>query len=322
MNFRFGNRLSRSVLAVALLPTMTPAAQVILLNRAYTPSRGARARIGIGSGFVGDHFRIGSSGETWVVDTIQIWAVPDPAAAEMKMGDVYERLSLFGGIESPPPTPGEPVCDCHNLMTIKTAEVWPGMMAPEGVDVQASRVDGSARQLTFRQLNWSIPGGVNIQFGVMGVGRTAPGGRKYVWYTSASAGADSHELKIFDEKGRFDGPYSEKRSPSGRDVGINVQVWGHKPAEISIRAGEQVIEVVLHSAATLEGPKVDMSSLRFGPSGAAPASSRLAKSQNDLVLQFRAAETGIPRGAVNACLDGRLLDGVPFKGCDLVKPAH
>ena len=102
-----------------------------------------------------------------------------------------------------------------------------------------------------------------------------------------------------------------------------MQVWGHKRALISIQAGEQTVEVVLHGDTTLDSRKTDLASLRFGPAGAAPPSARLetSSSKADLILQFRRPEKGITVGNVNACLEGRLQDGVPFQGCDLLRKA-
>jgi len=54
-------------------------------------------------GFVGDHFRWEASGEIWVIDTIRVGD-----RSPEKLGDAFESLTLFGGIEAVPPPPGAP----------------------------------------------------------------------------------------------------------------------------------------------------------------------------------------------------------------------
>ncbi len=323
MSLPLWKKLTCGPAGIALLQAVPLHAQVLLVNQDNAAARQAAIRVGrgMGTGFVADHFRVGSPGETWILDAIQTWALPDPSGGPAKLGDLFERVSLFGGIESPPPAPGEAICDCHNLMVIKTATLRTGADTPDTADVHVSRSSHSALQVTFKNLNWSVPGGADLQFGVMGLGRTTAGGRKYVWYNLAGATDAAHQLKVFDEKGKLDGPYTETGSASNPNIGINVQVWGHKPASISIRSGDESIEVILHSTATLDSKRTDLASLRFGPSGAAPVLTRFegSKSQTDLILQFRRQETGIAATALNACLDGHLQDGVPFEGCDLLK---
>jgi hypothetical protein len=38
----------------------------------------------------------------------------------------------------------------------------------------------------------------------------------------------------------------------------------------------------------------------------------------DLVVQFRARDTGIDRGATEVCLTGASIDGIPFRLCQAI----
>ena len=204
--------------------------QMLMVNRGL--SAGA-AGMPLGKttaeGFIGDHFQIGGRGEVWIIDTIRTWAVVEKSnASQASLAELFEKATLFGGIEAVPPEPGrppQPECDCHNLMIIKSAGL---SMARSGSDVFVSSLGGGVWQVDFRNLHWSVPGGVAIQFGVMGVARYGNDS----WYSHAAAVGGSHELKAFDEKGKLIGPYMPEGAPADSKIGLNVQVWAYKTASV------------------------------------------------------------------------------------------
>jgi len=214
---------------VAILAWLPAAAQQLVVDRSPAPSRITPAdapRLGGPEvkGFVADHFLLGAKGEVWIIDAIRIWAAPDSTSTNSRrLEDLYERLVLFGGIESEPPAPNQPPdCDCHNLTAVKTA-------VPPFDSAQSQ-----AGQIDFRNLNWWVPGGEEIQFGIMGSGREIEGGQgRHNWYDQASA-SGRHRLRVFDAKGKYSGPYTRNGVPLDPRLGIAVQVWAHQRPPVSV----------------------------------------------------------------------------------------
>jgi hypothetical protein len=313
-----------SLLSVALVHQFSLTGQMLIVDRGIgkaAETNGAAIRVGStqSSGFVGDHFKLGVPGEIWVMDTIRIWAMSENDSSHL--GDRFDELLLFGAIESPPTEPGQPYCDCHNLITIRNAKLRPGTDETDGPSLSASRAGANTWQIDFRDLRWSVPGGVDIQFGVKGVGRSDRGGKPLAWYNRAERVNSDHQLRIFDENGKLEGPYTVNGSAPDPRVGLNVQVWAHKTVPIMIRSAANVIEIVLQNAAYFNVRNAKVESLRFGPQKAVAIASRteLKGEQPELVIQFRRSETGIRSADVTACLTGLQVDGVPFEGCDLLK---
>jgi cytochrome c peroxidase len=105
--------------------------------------------------------------------------------------------------------------------------------------------------------------------------------------------------------------------------------------EISIKPGGDlspinpmsrgVTPVAILGSDTFDVDEIDVSTLAFGPSAAAPAHEAGGHSQyandddfDDLLSHYRTEESGVAFGDTEACVTGELLDGTPFEGCDSI----
>jgi hypothetical protein len=86
-----------------------------------------------------------------------------------------------------------------------------------------------------------------------------------------------------------------------------------------------LIPVAILGSVTFDVTDVDVTTLAFGPDGAAPAhpGGGHPKDVNndgftDLVSHYWTAETGLSLGDEETCVTGNTLDGAPIKGCDVV----
>jgi hypothetical protein len=106
-------------------------------------------------------------------------------------------------------------------------------------------------------------------------------------------------------------------------------------AELDIRPGsdtnpinpksEGVVRVAILGSECFDVADVDVTTLAFGPSGAAPVDSEGGHQQDvngdgftDLVSHYRTQDTGIAFGDTEACVTGETFDGTPWGLCDFV----
>jgi len=210
------------------------------LNSSAGESRSNVRWSGQEQGFVGDDFTIGAPGETWVIDTIRTWAVPQiSVTSSAHLGDFYQDLRLYFGTAA-----------STSLTPIVSAEIIPGADEPESTSIRVADVthDGAIPYDDFGMNlriwkvefhpNKVIQGGVKYAFGVWGMGRPMPDKKDkiYPWFNLASNaplsasrqdGADG-VLLLFDGGGKFDSTWDSKGAGWDKSSDLNVQVVAHR----------------------------------------------------------------------------------------------
>jgi len=111
--------------------------------------------------------------------------------------------------------------------------------------------------------------------------------------------------------------------PAPRRVEINIKPGGDRNPINPISRG--VIPVAILRSDTFAVRGVDVTTLAFGPEGAAPAHTKGGHPEDlnedgftDFVSHYRGQETGMARGDTGACVTGETLAGTPFEGRDSI----
>jgi hypothetical protein len=293
-------------------------AQIMLLDRGlplHSAEPHARQWAGLhaawvedAKSFVGDDFNVGVSGEVWTIDTLRTWVLVETAP-----GPLFEKITLYGGLAGQPIPKEQAECACHSLVPLKTtgASGSPDVIAlPAKPDAPAFEEDGKTfglMQIEFRNLRWSVPGGVGLQFAVRA--DTLRG-----WFNYASPTKVPHRLRVFDAAAQL------RSFRGGDENGINLQVWGHLFAKVGIRRAGALIHVTLSGGPAFDVHQVDKASLRLDRGGSGPVSTTVQDADGDGMDDLVAAFPGpaVSHGSVSVCLTGKRLDGIPFEGCDLL----
>jgi hypothetical protein len=109
-------------------------------------------------------------------------------------------------------------------------------------------------------------------------------------------------------------------------VEIDIRPESDTNSTIDNSVGRGVIPVAILGSDSFDVSTVDVSSLAFGPSGAAPAHKKGGHMEDvnadgyvDLLSHYRRQETGIVMDHTRACVTGETLDRIPFDGCDSIR---
>ncbi|MBZ5586436.1 MAG: hypothetical protein LAQ30_30470, partial [Acidobacteriia bacterium] len=297
MSHRWVHRLL-PLAAVAGFCIATPA-QMILVERGLPPSGvvpprevALRAsRTDEPGRFVGDDFSVGAAGEVWVIDTLRTWVLADDAP-----GLLFQNLTLFGGLAGQPLTKEQAECVCHGVVAIKTAGASGSpdvSFSQEGrqpaPEYQVQRRTFRLWQIEFRNVRWSVPGGVGVQFAL-----NAETPR--VWFSYSSPVEAAHRLRVFDAAGQL-----RSFLDSGGN-GINLQVWGHLSAKVAIRRAGALLNVILGGGPTFDVSRVETASLRLGQSPSGPVSTTVQDADGDgifdLSVEFHEPNNGAARSII------------------------
>jgi hypothetical protein len=138
-------------------------------------------------------------------------------------------------------------------------------------------------------------------------------------------GCDGNQVAfgvVFTDSSR--GIYVATLSEAPLPVAIDIRPFRRRNVVNPFSRGR--VAVALLGAADFDVEDVDPDTLAFGPAGAAPAPWPRPRVRDvnrdgfaDLLLWFRIPETGLALGDEQACLEGALVDGTAFAGCDAIR---
>jgi hypothetical protein len=192
------------------------------------------------SGFLGDHFTLGTRGEKWVIDSIRTWAVPGLDEVDPDhLGDFYQDVRLYFGASGGDLTPVASALLSSGSDESSSLSV----RLTEATRAGAPLYDNFGKflrvwQIDFTGLNLTVEGGVKYNFGVWGMGREIQGsdGKGYMWFNHASNaplsaarqdGADGVML-LFEGSGKAAGEFTGQGNGWDKNSDINVQVFAHR----------------------------------------------------------------------------------------------
>jgi hypothetical protein len=106
---------------------------------------------------------------------------------------------------------------------------------------------------------------------------------------------------------------------------VEIDIQPRKEPNVIDVFGRGVIPVAVLGSATFDVEELDVTTLAFGPGGAAPVDRKGGRGRDvdgdgftDRVFRFRTQETGIAIGDTRACLTLETQDGTPLAGCDAI----
>ena len=164
-----------------------------------TSTRFASAGID-GPAYLADTFSIGALGEVWVIDRIRVWGMPQPE---------WNALALYGGLAP---------------VRLKAASFDSTGRASRNSDITITAVDNplsgngnnKLQQVDFLNLQWSIPAGVDVQFGIHGQAGNS------VWKGYVYSAGEHRPMAVFSLDGKASHEYDV-----ARNMRMFVQVWAH-----------------------------------------------------------------------------------------------
>ena len=117
--------------------------------------------------------------------------------------------------------------------------------------------------------------------------------------------------------------------PVNRLVFETIDIRPFSPENVVVPSSHAPIPVALLGSESFDVTDVDVTTLAFGPDGAAPIFDLSHPfvfflshwdvnhdGKTDLLSKYRTQETEIALGDTEACLVGEMFDGTPFEGCD------